>query len=69
MGQWIDWVSQCAVDTKAEDCTCDFHAWEQATERFIRLIDEDWYRIADFYRQSEVDLGGVKVEGVVGGHQ
>ncbi len=40
------------------DCGCEFHTWQRAADKFIRLIDEDWYRVADFYRELGGDEGG-----------
>lgn len=60
MGAWIAWAS-CDNHSDPTDCTCPLHAWLQAAENFIRLIDEDWYRVADYYRAIEVDPSGVDV--------
>lgn len=60
MGAWIAWA-RCPRPDDDPDCDCSLHAWLQATEQFIRLIDKDWYRIADYYRQSEIDPGGMDV--------
>jgi hypothetical protein len=59
MGLWIQWAS-CSKPDDAE-CGCDFHCWQRAADEFIRLIDEDWYRVADFYRLSgeQADAYGV----------
>ena len=45
---WLRW----AACQKSDDsgCDCELHAWFGAADRFIRLIDEDWYRVADWYR-------------------
>lgn len=48
MGLWVGWAS-CR---NQDECECPYHAWQRAAERFIHLIDEDWYRVADWYRQS-----------------
>jgi hypothetical protein len=48
MGVWLAWAS--CQEPNGSDCACDLHAWLRAAEQFIRLIDEDWYRVADFYR-------------------
>jgi hypothetical protein len=60
MGAWIAWAS-CDDRNEPSDCTCPLHAWLQAAEQFIRLIDEDWYRVADYYRATDVDPSGVDV--------
>jgi hypothetical protein len=54
MAAWVVWASCPQADDS--DCGCDLHAWLRAAQQFIRLVDEDWYRIADFYRWSEAPL-------------
>ena len=61
MAAWITWAGQCRDDADATACTCSLHAWMQAAADFIRLIDEDWYRIADYYRPTGTDPGGLDV--------
>jgi hypothetical protein len=53
MSAWVAWASCPQADDS--DCDCKLHAWLRAADHFIQLIDEDWYRIADFYRQGRVD--------------
>jgi hypothetical protein len=60
MAAWIAWA-RCDDSSDPNDCVCPLHDWFQAAEDFIRLIDEDWYRVADYYRQSDVDPSGVDV--------
>jgi hypothetical protein len=55
MGLWIDWAS-CPQGNDV-DCDCDLHGWLRAANLFIRLIDDDWYRIADFYKTSDSPTG------------
>lgn len=50
MGAWLDWAS--CPEPNDSGCECDLHAWFRAADGFIRLIDGDWYRVADFYRAS-----------------
>lgn len=50
MGQWIRWAG--CPDSDDSGCNCDYHYWRRAADQFICLIDEDWYRVADFYRES-----------------
>jgi hypothetical protein len=50
MGLWIAWASCPEADDA--DCGCDFHRWQGAADEFISLIDADWYRVADWYRQT-----------------
>lgn len=61
MAAWVTWAGQCQEDGSSRECACSLHAWVQAADQFIRLIDEDWYRIADYYRTTEVDPGGLDV--------
>jgi hypothetical protein len=61
MGAWIAWVSSCDDRSEPSVCTCPLHAWLQAAEQFIQLIDEDWYRVADYYRAIDVDASGIDV--------
>jgi hypothetical protein len=51
MGAWLQWASCPEAD--GSRCGCDLHAWFGAADGFIRLVDEDWYRVADFYRSSK----------------
>jgi hypothetical protein len=51
MGLWIAWGG--CVEPDDGDCDCGYHAWQRAADRFIRLVDEDWYRIADWYRDID----------------
>lgn len=60
MAGWIAWAG-CPKADDDPDCDCALHAWLRAAEQFIRLIDKDWYRIADYYRASGVDPSGVDV--------
>lgn len=46
MGVWLAWAGR----QEPADCPCGYHAWQRAAGQFIRLIDEDWYRVADWYR-------------------
>jgi hypothetical protein len=50
MGIWLQWAGCQGADRA--DCECDFHRWQQAADAFIQLIDDDWYRVADWYRQQ-----------------
>ncbi|HET7052976.1 MAG TPA: hypothetical protein VFI09_03550 [Solirubrobacterales bacterium] len=49
MGVWLAWAGCPRPDDSG--CTCGYHAWQYTADEFIRLIDEDWYRVADWYRQ------------------
>jgi hypothetical protein len=47
MSLWVDWAG---CSTTNGSCDCQLHAWIEAADTFIRLIDSDWYRVADWYR-------------------
>jgi hypothetical protein len=59
MATWLAWASQCGETSTAAACACSLHAWLRAADQFIRLIDQDWYRIADYYRASAADPSGL----------
>ena len=62
MTVWLDWAKTCGCNLEAPDpVRCEVHRWVSACEQFIRLIDEDWYRIADYYRTGESDIHGIDV--------
>lgn len=50
MGAWMRWAGECSGDLDVADDGCRLHAWNEACQTFIGLIDEDWYRVADWYR-------------------
>lgn len=60
MAAWIAWAS-CEDYSEPSDCACSLHAWFQAAEDFIRLIDRDWYQVADYYRALDIDPTGLDV--------
>lgn len=51
MAVWAAWA-RCQESDEG-DCTCGLRAWLQAADQFIRLIDDDWYRVADWYRGAD----------------
>lgn len=55
MGVWVTWASCQEQESDEGDCGCALHAWLRAAEEFIGLIDEDWYRVADWYREASLD--------------
>jgi hypothetical protein len=61
MAAWIDWARCCSGKLDVPDPRCELHAWNAAAEEFIRLIDEDWYRVADCYRTPQRDVTGLDV--------
>ena len=66
MGVWLAWAGQCAKRDDATDCACSLHAWLEAAGQFMRLIDEDWYRIADYYRTTDAYPSGLDVRALRG---
>lgn len=52
MAAWFQWVRNCTVDIDGPHPRCKLHAWLAACDDFIRLIDEDWWRVADWYRRN-----------------
>lgn len=58
MAAWMDWARGCRGDLRRDDPGCELHRWHQAAEDFVRLIDADWYRVADFYRELRGDPSG-----------
>jgi len=61
MATWIAWAGARNDDSEPSDCSCPLHTWLHAAEQFIRLIDQDWYRVADYYRATDADPSGVDV--------
>jgi hypothetical protein len=50
MAALVEWVRSCSADLRAPHERCELHSWLRACDDFIELIDEDWYRVADWYR-------------------
>jgi len=50
MGLWIAWAG--CPEAGDSGCDCNYHRWQRTADEFIRLIDDDWYAVADFYRNS-----------------
>lgn len=50
MGAWMAWAEACNQKPDEDDPGCEVHQWLAATQDFITLIDEDWLRVADWYR-------------------
>jgi hypothetical protein len=62
MTVWLDWTKTCNCELDAPDPNrCEPHRWMSACDEFIRLIDKDWYRVADYYRASDIDIHGLDV--------
>jgi len=50
---WMDWAVGCRCDLESPDTElCEVHTWAAAADHFVRLIDKDWYAVADWYRAS-----------------
>lgn len=56
MAAWLAWARDCTVDLDQPHERCELHAWLAACDDFIRLIDDDWYRVADWYRETRPRL-------------
>lgn len=52
MGAWVSWARDCNCRDTDTEPRCQRHKWETAADQFIRLIDDDWYRVADWYRRQ-----------------
>jgi hypothetical protein len=51
LGVWMGWALECRCDLGDPDTeSCDVHIWTAAADQFIGLVDDDWYRVADWYR-------------------
>jgi hypothetical protein len=50
MAAWVEWARDCTADLVEPHERCELHSWLTACDDFIRLIDADWYRVADWYR-------------------
>lgn len=62
MDGWLSWAKTCTCDLHDPDPErCEVHRWMTACDEFIRLIDEDWYRIADYYRTSDTNIHGLDI--------
>jgi hypothetical protein len=62
MEVWLTWAKSCTCDLEAPNPEhCEVHRWMAACDEFVKLIDKDWYRIADYYRTSEGNIHGVDV--------
>jgi len=55
MAAWVEWARACTVDLDQPHDRCELHAWLAACDEFIGLIDEDWYRVADWYRAQNTE--------------
>jgi hypothetical protein len=54
LAKWQKLVASCACATDDQPQPgCQVHATIQACEDYVRLIDEDWDRIADWYHAGE----------------
>jgi len=62
MGAWMEWAGAYVRGPAEEDPRCEVHRWLAAAERFIQLIDDDWYRVADFYRVTGQRPAGLEPE-------
>lgn len=52
LATWLSWARTCSCRPIAIADGCLVHRWCDAADEFVSLIDEDWYRVADWYRQG-----------------
>lgn len=51
----LSWADQCRCPLKGSgtpSASCEVHRWLAACDLYIRLIDDDWDEIADWYREQ-----------------
>lgn len=49
MAEWIDWAGEYAEASKDAAASTECGRWQQAADEYLRLIDEDWLKVADWY--------------------
>jgi hypothetical protein len=48
--EWLEWLDSCRCETvRSSAQTCQVHTMIAACEEYMRLIDDDWRRLADWY--------------------
>ena len=71
MAVWVDWAWAAVIaedpvglegetpppDAAAPEPRTECGRWLASAAEFIALIDDDWYRVADWYRTPQVDNG------------
>lgn len=56
--RWAD-ACHCSLEEEATPKpSCSVHAWLTACQQYIELIDEDWDKVADWYRTGREGLEG-----------
>lgn len=59
-GDWLRFIARCdCADIDSGHEHCQVHSTIRATEDYCRLVDEDWIRIADWYRPGSQPGRGV----------
>lgn len=59
LGVWLEWARGCECPVTEPKSVCLVHEWIEAADRFISLIDGDWYKVADWYRRDPlIDVSG-----------
>lgn len=59
---WADWVEQCdCEDLDAPRPQCPVHQVISACEKYTQIVDEDWQRLADWYRSPTKSIHGKDV--------
>lgn len=62
MNVWIDWVKSALTKDGEIAVGTDLAKWLDATDTYLRLIDEDWYKVADYYRHADIDLDQINIK-------
>lgn len=61
--EWFDWAAACSCSAVTDDFEggvsrdCPLHAVMRACDEYLKLIDWDWTRIADWYHLDEGTVG------------
>jgi hypothetical protein len=57
--EWEQWFASCECPEEREpDSGCRLHRMLAACYEFVTLIDENWYRVANWYHKLPLDLHG-----------
>ena len=52
MATWIDWAGEYAAADNDGAAETGCGRWQQAADEYLRLIDDDWLKVADWYRSG-----------------
>lgn len=62
VAKWDGWVDSCACDGDTPQSNCTVHLAIGGCETYTRIVDEDWYRLADWYRDPTTNIHGEDVK-------